>query len=199
MAKRQKIGKSEVLSAAAEVVQRGGEGALSVRAIAAALGSSTQPVYSRFKSIGEVRIALYEEAKRRYHAAIEAYLSAAGLSRYEAYGRGFVKFSIEEKGLFRFLFLGENRASVPFEDPFFEEITAEMMSLYHMDEACARAFHGDMGVFSYGLAVLAQTRDTPLDDEEIGDALKREFYALYAYYFPERPHFWEATQSKETL
>ena len=190
MPKERKIERKEILGAAAELVRRAGEGALSVRAIAKELGCSTQPVYSAFPhGMEELRAALFEEAKRQYHVRIEAFLSSATQNRYEAYGMGFVRFAVEEKGLFRLLFLGE-RTDAQFVDPFFEEIVKEMTALYGMDEARARAFHGDMTVFSYGLAMLVYHGDFSASEQAISEAFKREFYALYAYYFPERPHFW---------
>ncbi len=184
---KQKITREDVLRAAAEVVRRGGAEALGARAVAEALGSSTQPIYSLFGGMGNLEAALLDEAKRRYHVFIDEYLLAAGKSRYEAFGMGFVKFAREEKGLFRFLFLSEHRAEV---DPFFEEIIGEMCALYRMDRERAEAFHRDMAIFSFGIAASVNCGDTA-SEEEISAAFDREFYALYSYYFPERPHFWE--------
>lgn len=186
---RERFGREEILRAAAEVVREKGESSLSARAVAEKLSASTQPVYSYFKGMEGLKAALFEEAKRQYHVRIEAYLSTAKV-RYAAYGMGFVRFAAEEKGLFRLLFL-RDRPPEPFRDPFFEEIVAEMVRSYQMDEARARRFHADMSVFSYGLALLVYTGNLPRDEVAIAEAYNREFYALYAYYFPERPHFWE--------
>lgn len=182
MPKVRQITREDVLKAAAEVVRKGI--ALNSRAVAAELGCSTQPVYSLFGSMDALKSALFEEGKRRYHRFIEEYFARAGRSRYECFGMGYVKFAREEKGLFRFLFLNQGGAKV--DDPFLDEIITEMKTLYRMDEARARAFHTDMSVFSYGLAVLVNSGATA-SDEEISGFLKREFYGLYAVYFPERP------------
>ena len=177
------VSREEILKAAAEIVRKEGEQALSVRAVAGELNCSTQPVYSVFGGMEELRAELLEEAKRQYHVRIEAYLNAAKCPRYEAFGMGYVRFAREEKGLYRFLFLSERNADLI--DPFFDDIVAEMCALYHMSEETARAFHRDMAVFSYGLGALVNTgRD--YSDEEIAAAFTREFYALYALYFPER-------------
>ncbi len=185
---KQKISKERVLWAAAEVVRKGGVQALGARAVAEELGCSTQPIYSLFQSMEGLADALHEEAKRRYGVFIGEYLEKSLKSRYEAYGMGFVKFAREEKGLFRFLFLSEGEPAA--EDPFLPEILAEMCASYRMDEVRARAFHADMAVFSYGLAVRANCGDST-SEEEIEGAFAREFFALYAYYFPERPRFWQ--------
>lgn len=186
MPKTSKITRDVVLKAAAEVVKKRGEKALNARAVAGELGCSTQPVYSLFKGMDDLKAALVEEAKAQYHKFIEEYLARAGRSRYECYGMGYVKFAREERGLFRYLFM--ERAE---EDPYLPEIVSEMVTLYRMPEEKARAFHADMTVFSYGLAVLVNIGAFRPTDEEISAFLKREFYGLYAVHFPERPHFWE--------
>ena len=186
MPKQAKIGREDVLAAAAEIVRRDGEERVNARAIARELGCSTQPVYSLFRNMEGLKQALTEEAKKRYRAHIDGYLEKGGPSRYQSYGMGFVRFARDEKGLFRFLFLS-GRTS----DPFFEDIVREMVSLYHMPEETARAFHADMSVFSFGLAVLISGNSDALTEEDIADAFAREFYALYGFYFPERERFWE--------
>lgn len=183
---KEKIARGDVLRAAAEIVRRGGEAALNARAVGKELNCSTQPVYSLFANMDALKAALVEEAKERYHAFIEEYLARAGRSRYECYGMGYVKFACEERGLFRYLFL--ERAE---EDPYLSEIVSEMVSLYHMPKEKAHAFHTDMTVFSYGLAVLVNIGAFDPSDEELSGFLKREFYGLYAVHFPDRPRFWE--------
>ncbi len=186
MPKQAKIERKDVLNAAAEIVRREGEDGVNARAIAKALGCSTQPVYSLFRNMEELKAALTEEAKKRYRAHIDGYLAKGGPSRYQSYGMGFVRFARDEKGLFRFLFLGK-----PITDPFFGDIVREMMAEYRMTEETARAFHADMSVFSFGLAILVNGNSDVLTEEDISDAFAREFFALYGLYFPERERFWE--------
>ena len=191
MPKSRSVTREDVLKAAAEVVRKRGETGLNVRAVAEELGCSTQPVYSLFASMEELKAALFEEAKAQYRRYIDVYLESACRSRYESYGMGFVRFAREERGLFRYLFLRSSEKSVfSIKDPYLPDIIEEMMTLYHMTEDKAMAFHTDMAVFSFGLGVLVNAGE-PLTDEEVSKAFKREFFALYALYFPERPHFWE--------
>ncbi len=192
MPRTSKLIREEVLKAAAEIVRTEGEGALNARSLARALGCSTQPVYSLFRNMDELKEALAEEAKNAYRRFIDGYLARGGRSRYESFGMGYVKFAQEERGLFRFLFLRDcKEGQSPAKDPYLDDILAEMTALYRMTEEEARAFHGDMTVYSYGLAALVTTGNYTPTDEEISECFKREFYALYAYYFPKRPKFWE--------
>ncbi len=190
MPREARVKRELVLAAAAEIIRREGEEKVNARAIAKELGCSTQPVYSLFRNMEELKKALTDEAKRRYRAHIDGYLNRGGPSRYQSYGMGFVRFARDEKGLFRFLFL----SGKPITDPFFGDIVREMMAEYHMTEETARAFHADMAVFSFGLAMLVNGNSGALTEEDISDAFAREFFALYGLYFPERERFWEKTE-----
>ncbi len=182
-----RITRESVLCAAAEIVKEAGVSALNARAVAKQLGASTQPVYSLFTGMEELKAALLEEGKARYRRFIEGYFLQSK-SKYESYGMGFVKFAREERGFYRMLFL----ESPPGADPFLEEILAEMVGFYRMPEETARAFHRDMSVFSFGLASMVSA-GAALSEAEIDAALSRQFYALYALYFPTRPRFWEGS------
>ena len=193
MPKISRISKESILKAAAEVVRKRGEQSLNARSLAEELNCSTQPIYSVFASMEELKTALLDEAKREYRRFIEEYLANSGRNRYECFGMGFVKFAREEKGLFRFLFMRQRETPKEgIDDPYFDDIIAEMVTLYKMPEEKARAFHRDMAVFSYGLAASVNMSNFQISDEEISAYFQREFYALYALYFPERPQFWRS-------
>lgn len=183
------ITREGILKAAAEVVRKEGVEGLNARRIAAELGCSTQPVYSQFKNMAELCVALRETAAGEYRRRIDGYLRGCPQNgRYEAYGLGYVRFAREERGLFRFLNSFDRESAPPrAEEPYLADIIADMKNLYGMDEARALAFHGDMGIYSYGLALQLANGRASLSDEEITERLRVEFYALYAYYFPERP------------
>ncbi len=187
MPKNRRITEEMALKAAAEIVRQGGVEALNVRSLAAMLDCSTQPIYSLFGSMEGLWRALLGEAKAQYRRHIDEYLKRGGRSNYEAYGMGFVGFAREEQGLFRYLFL--TGKGTP--DPFLDDIESEMMTLYYMPQETAAAFHADMAVFSFGLAVLVSKQADALTEEQISEAFKRQFYALYAFYFPNRERFWE--------
>ncbi len=187
MPKQRKITSEAVLKAAAEVVREGGAEALNVRSVAAQLKCSTQPIYSLFRNMESLRRALHGEAKAQYKKHIDEYLQDTSRSRYESFGMGFVSFARDEKGLFRYLFLSGKGTP----DPFLDDIVEEMVTLYHMPAWIAQAFHADMAVFSFGLGVLVNKQSDALTEEQISGAFKRQFYALYGYYFPNRQRFWE--------
>ena len=77
-----KISKQDIIDTALALLREGGEGAVNARSIAAALGCSTQPIFSNFSSMEEL-----EESVTL--AAYECYLGAlareARSGKYPAY------------------------------------------------------------------------------------------------------------------
>ena len=57
-----KITKEEIIQTALELFKKEGDGAINARSIAAALGCSTQPIFSNFASMEELRSAVIAAA-----------------------------------------------------------------------------------------------------------------------------------------
>ena len=151
---KQKVTREDILNAAAEVVRKEGAEGLNARRIAFELGASTQPIYSQFANMEALTNALTEEASAEYRRRIDWYMQNCA-TRYLAYGLGYVSFAREERGLFLLLSGTFNRNYLAgVEEPYLKDIIAEMKSIYGMDEERALAFHRDMAIYSYGLAML---------------------------------------------
>ena len=63
-----RITKEEIVHMAVELVRGKGEQALNARSIAAALGCSTQPVFSNFATMEQLQLAVIEKAQEIYNA-----------------------------------------------------------------------------------------------------------------------------------
>ena len=97
-----KITKQMILDAALQIVRKeGGEG-LSARRIAEALGCSTQPILYQYRTVQEIREAVYRMADE-YHSQFILPKEDAE-NPFLALGLNYVRFGCEEKHLFRFLF-----------------------------------------------------------------------------------------------
>lgn len=184
---KQKVTREDILNAAAEIVRKEGAEALNARSLARELGVSTQPIYSQFASMEALTKALTEKAAAEYRRRIDGYIEAHCATRYLAYGLGYVSFAREERGLFLLLSGSFNHNYLAgVEEPYLEDIIGEMKSIYGMDEERALAFHRDMAIYAYGLAML-QSCGRTMTDEEITKRFNAEFAALYGFYFPDLP------------
>ena len=57
-----KVTREAIISAAVEIVRNGGDGAINARNIASVLDCSTQPVFSNFTTMDELRLAVIKKA-----------------------------------------------------------------------------------------------------------------------------------------
>ena len=179
-----KVSKENIIDAAAEVLRDGGFSAINARSVAKKLGCSTQPIYSSFRSMDELKAALTERAVQLHTQRVRDSLRTheGNDSRYSSYGMGFVKFAAEEKQLFRWLYL-EGRQPGPYQnDVLLPEVIDTIVDEFGYTADTARRFHQDMIYFSYGLAILANTDHLHLTETELREAFRREFHALTAIY-----------------
>ena len=121
MAPKNKFTKEEMVTAAMRVVREGGVGALTAKTLAAALGASTQPIFTAFGSMDGVRQAVYDAAVRVY----DGYTDAGLREKIPFFGVGmqYIRFAREEPELYRLLFLTQDAA------------VSAMRAMAHLQEA----------------------------------------------------------------
>lgn len=170
MPRTKRIEKEDILRAAVQVVRTQGEGALSVRGIAKELGCSTQPLYSEFGSMEELRAALLDYLRRHYlHVQCR---------NYKEFARHFLGFARREPELFRFLYLRRRAdGGAPPDDPNYDETVRLLVRNLEMSPETARAMHRQMQYRCYGLGVMLATGYCALTAEEIEQELT-EFYCI---------------------
>ena len=66
-----KIAKEDIVKTAVELVRASGEQAINARSVAAALGCSTQPVFSNFSGMEDLQGAVVKAAYARYFEFIQ--------------------------------------------------------------------------------------------------------------------------------
>ena len=100
-----KITKQAIIDTALEVVRKQGMVGLNARNIAAAFGCSTQPIFSNFRSMEDLKLATVEAANGLYEKFIQAEMEKGEYPPYKAVGMAYIRFAKEEKELFRLLFM----------------------------------------------------------------------------------------------
>lgn len=171
MAPKNKFTREQMVAAAVQVVREQGCGALTAKALAATLGTSTQPVFTCFGTMEAVHAAVHAEAVRLY----EAYV-ARGLQEpipFFGVGMQFVRFARDEPELYRLLFLsptGDSGALAAMEHTQ-ALVRPSLARIYRMDEADADRYFRDLWLAAYSLATLVVTGDCPYSDMEVGQIL----------------------------
>ena len=99
----QKITREMIVEAAFELAREQGMEAVQVKAVAAALGCSVQPVYGYCGSMEGLKELVTERAGRELREYVEARLDPA--DRFASLGRAYAAFAKEEPHLYRLWFL----------------------------------------------------------------------------------------------
>lgn len=187
MPAKKKITREAIIATAVDILRKEGLEGVNTRKIAKKLGCSTQPIYSEFENMEQLKQVLKKEAEQCYVQAVAHYMANSEYSVYMAFGLGFTKFAREEKQLFRHLFMCDRHgAGQAIEDINAPAIMQVLTEQYGFSKETAQRFHHDMAIYSYGLAVMLNTNYMDMDEEQIKQRLKMELIALYrAYVLPE--------------
>lgn len=100
---RAKINREMIIDAAYEIVRESGEDNINARNIADKLGCSTQPVLYVFKTMDEIRECVYQKADE-YHSEYLMRINESEKDPMAAIGKNYIRFSVDERNLFRLLF-----------------------------------------------------------------------------------------------
>lgn len=170
-----KIVKEDILSAAANVIHKKGESALTVRNIAKEIGCSTQPLYTEFKNLEQLRMELSDYIRQKYlHFRC---------SNYKEYAQKFLKFAKEEKELFRFLYLRKRDPGETLLDDANYDTTVELLSRnLEMPLELAKEMHRQMQYRCYGLGVMLATNYRDMSEEEISRELTSFYCIILRHY-----------------
>ncbi len=101
MPPKARITREMIIDAAYEIARSEGADGINARTVSEKLGCSTQPVMYHFKTIEELKKAAYQRADEYHSAYISDIRSDDPM---KDIGLNYIRFAMEEKRLFRFLF-----------------------------------------------------------------------------------------------
>ncbi len=158
MPPKSKLQKQDIIAAALDIVREKGIEALGARSLASKLGCSTQPIFSNFSSMEEikdqVKLAAFAEYERRLHRDMRS----GEYPPYKASGMSYIRFAREEKELFRLLYMSDrSQDDRGHEEISFDEIARVTAQNLNIDFEKAKAFHLQMWIYVHGLAAMAAT------------------------------------------
>lgn len=177
-----KVTEKMILDASLEVIRISGHENLNARTIAEYLKCSTQPVLYNFKTMDEIREAVYKKADE-YHTSYimpkeedENPMLTMGLN--------YVRFGHEEKNLFRFLFQTNQFSGMDIAtlmgDPRLSGVMAVMAKGLDCDIEEAREMFLTFFVIAHGLASLLANNAMEYDEEQSKKMLNTVFFGMLA-------------------
>lgn len=152
-----KITREAILTAALDIVRQAGPGALNARAVARALGCSTQPVFSNYATMEELLADVLRAADQCYQSRLHREMAGAALP-YKASGQAYIRFAREEPELFKLLFMrdrtGEN---IPQGADEIRDLVQLIQTNVGLDQENAYYFHLEMWIVVHGIATMVAT------------------------------------------
>lgn len=176
-----RITKQKILAGALELVRESGADGLNARELARHLKCSTQPIFSNFENMEQLKQALVAEAYRIFWQRVEQEIAGGKYPAYKASGMAYIHFALEERELFRLLYMRDRREELPGGDEQTDRLVeTQLQTEMGMDEGIAKRFHLEMWTVVHGFATMLVTGFVPLDEETISNAITDVYQGLKA-------------------
>ncbi len=170
MPPKSKYTKDRILEAAIKLVRLEGIGALSARALASALGCTTQPIFSCFESMEQLQAEVIGYAKALYADYIQKGLAFS--LPFKGAGMQYIRYALEEPRFFQLLFMQDNAIEQSCYFPAGDEnepmVLAALQKTHHLSKERAKALYNHISIYTHGLAItfLGEKRIFGLEDAE---------------------------------
>ena len=174
----QRTGKDQIINAAFDIVREEGFCNLNARAIAKKLGVSTQPIFSNFKNMEELKMEIIKKASSLYFSMLEEEEKSGKYPPLKARGMGYIRFAKEEKNLFRLLFMDKRSSEERFPtDDATKEIGLISDTLSFAEDKASR-MHALLWFFVHGIASLIVTESLELSEDVISESITDAYLGL---------------------
>lgn len=174
-----KITKEDIVTAAVDTVRKNGEQALNARTIAAVLHCSTQPIFSNFAAMEELRLAVVEAADALCQEYMKREVASGVYPPYKANGMAYIRFAKEEKELFKLLYMRDRtNEMIPEETDTGNQMEAMVQGNIGLTGMDAKLFHLEMWAYVHGIATMIATGFFDLEWELISRMLTDSYQGL---------------------
>ena len=178
-----KITKEDIINAAVLLVRNNGAGALNARTVASTLGCSTQPVFSNFATMEELRLAVVEKADELCNEYIKKEINSGKFPAYKASGIAYIRFAKEEKELFKLLYMRDRTdEKIPASFEFSDDIRNIINKNTGLDGDILKLFHLEMWVCVHGIATMFATGFVNLEWELVSRMLTDAYQGMRKQY-----------------
>jgi AcrR family transcriptional regulator len=174
-----KVTKEEIIQAGLDIVRREGESALNARGIAAALGCSTQPIFSNYASMEELHLAVMLAASQLCSQYIDREVSSGAYPSYKASGIAYIRFAKEERNLFKLLYMRDrgHREEIH-EIQMWGQMEGFVRDYTGLETDRAKMFHLEMWTFVHGIATMMATGYLELNMELVSQMLSDAYLGI---------------------
>lgn len=174
-----RIFKENIISAALDLVRECGTEMLGARNLAKRMGISTQPIFSSFENVSELRRAVASAAEKIYSDITREELESGRYPQYKASGMAYIRFAREEPELFKLLFMRDrSEEEIPAWDNRVDPIIDIIMRARGVDRELARKIHLEMWIFVHGIACMVAHRYLEWDHDAVSAMLTDVYFGI---------------------
>ncbi|MFD3450372.1 TetR/AcrR family transcriptional regulator [Microbacteriaceae bacterium 4G12] len=177
MPPKERITEEAIIETSIKLIQEGGLESFNARELAKRLNCSTQPIFSKFKSMDELRGILYGKVEKIYNQHM-----LEGMKNHNSFfgmGIAYIDFAKTEKNLFKMLFMSDSiKVKSVFEMIDGEdnhEIVQMISKMTDLIEENAKQLFVDIWLITHGIASVLVANSCEFSDTEIENILKDAF------------------------
>ena len=151
--------------------------------VAAKLGCSTQPVFSNFAKMEDLRLAVAVKANALYEAYMQREIESGKYPVFKASGIAYIRFAKEEKELFRLLYMCDRSAGdIPDDSTLIDKMESIIHDNTGLSGADAKLFHLEIWAGVHGIATMFATGFLDLSWELVSKMLTDLYQGLRKQY-----------------
>ncbi len=178
-----KITKEDIINAAVDIVRDSGANTLNARTVASVLDCSTQPVFSNFATMDELRLAVVEKADKICGEYIGREIESGKFPTYKASGMAYIRFAKEEKELFKLLYMRDRSGETIIEESVVNKQMEDIVySNTGLNSEEVKLFHLEMWACVHGIATMFATGFFDLEWELVSRMLTDSYQGLRKQY-----------------
>ncbi len=172
MPPKQKYTQQSILDAAFEIMRASGIDAVGSRQVADKLNCSTQPIFSYFKDMEDLKQALISKAKDLYSFYVHKGLTSE--RPFKGVGLEYINLAKKEPEIFKLLFMSANKnkldSLLDFDDNK-KIILQSLIDFSGLDTENAEKLCTMIWLFTHGIAVMYATDTISFTEDEINNLL----------------------------
>lgn len=172
--------RDEIVEEAFRLVREEGVEALNARALAKRMGISTQPIFSNFHNMAQLKEEVIAKASALYFRKLDEAEEKGDMPPLKARGMAYIDFAREEKWLFRLLFMDRRDGSLSYPTDDASREIALVSKSFALEEEGASRVHALLWFCVHGIASLFATESLELDREAVSQALSDIYQGLKA-------------------
>ena len=180
MAPKVKITKEKIIETASNIIRENGSDALNARAIAASLGCSTQPIFSNFKDMDELQGEVILDSYNLYLDYISNEINSGKYPKYKSMGMAYIRFAIEQRELFKLLFMRDRTGEDTSPAVDFVESARIIMESTGLSYEKAMLMHLEIWTCVHGIGVMLATSFLTFDWDTISNMLTDVYQGIRA-------------------